>query len=134
MSVKVKAFKVILISLICGALWAQADPVTFEGLEASHQKMLAEKLPSFNSSNASLEEVDQVLRTLMLTGEFERVVADRADGTIRIIGTPLRLVGQVEIEGNRVASEKQLNEIIKIMEVKYFNIRYCTKNRLNRQS
>src|SRR4051812_5464193 len=84
---------------------AMALPVTFTGLDASHQKLIAEKLPQFNAANASLESIDNLIRVLMLTGAFERVVADKTSDAITITATPLRLIGLSEVTGNRVVSD-----------------------------
>ncbi len=108
-------------ALLCGINSAQAAPLVFEGLDPAQKDLVIKQIPQAASSDPSLEVVDQTLRALMVTGDFERVIADRTDGQIKIIATPLRLIGTVQVEGNRIASDKDLKEIIRIEDGEKFD-------------
>lgn len=100
--------------LLTWASTARANPIEIQGVDSSHQQMLMEKLPKLGNRPVALDLVDEALRLLMATGEFERVTAERTPEGVKIIATPLRLVGDIKIEGNQLASDKALLEVIQI--------------------
>jgi outer membrane protein insertion porin family len=104
---------VLLISGFFTANPARGDEPTLSGLKEGDAARVRKEVPAAFTGDLKLEEVDDVVRALSVSGSYERVVAeDDGEGRIHIVAKPIRVIRQVSVNGNRSFGTGQLKEVI----------------------
>ncbi len=94
---------------------AFAEEVRVHGVSEELVRRLKKDVPEAYSGELTLEEVDNIVRALALTGQFERVLAESdEDGNIQVVARALRTVKQVLIQGEQNFGERELQAVIEI--------------------
>lgn len=94
---------------------APAEEVRLHGVSDADAKQIRKDVPEAFTGELSYEEIDNVVRLLSLTGNYERVLAEEDDnGSVQVVARPLRTVKAVVINGERNLSERDLKEIVGI--------------------
>lgn len=111
MSVRLTA-AIALLLFSCRAFGAGA---LLRDLNPKDDEMLRRDLPALFKDNPDAATADEALRLLMARGTYENVFVERrADGTLEIIGKPVRTIEAIEFRGNDRLSEGELRELLEI--------------------
>lgn len=101
------------IALFCFS--ASAEEIQLYGVSQADTQLLRKEAPEAFSGDLNYDEIDEAVRILALTGNYERVLAeDSGDGRIQIVARPLRTVKNITVNGERSFSERTLKDIIAI--------------------
>lgn len=94
---------------------ARAEEPTFHSVSESEIKRLRKEVPQAFTGDLTLDEIDDLVRALAVTGSYERVTAEqRENGPIQIVARPLRVVKQVTIMGHKSFRDRELKGIVEI--------------------
>lgn len=100
----------------------------FQDVIAQDILRLKKTTPEAFQGELTHEELDQLIRELMSTGQYERVSAQENDsGKLEIVAKPLRLVKQVTFAGNSALSSTELNDISELKISEKFDRRKILK-------
>jgi outer membrane protein assembly factor BamA len=93
-----------------------------KGVSAERLKGLRREFPAAFGTNASLGILDEAIKRLYKTGDFETVQLNQnADGEYSIVGIPIRRVKHIRIEGNDYLSQGELLALLDVPEDSQFD-------------
>ncbi len=117
----IKGLWLFILSFLFSKIAFGAEP-QFVEISENDTQVLRDKQPQLFTGEVTLEEADEALRALMLTGGYERVlVRQKEDGNIEISGKPIRLIRSIEIEGQKNVRKRDLLETLELSEGDQFD-------------
>lgn len=105
--------RLMIYSLCTFSLALFAEEPAFYGVGEADVRVLRRDFPDAFYGPLMLDEVDQLIRALTLTGLYERVTAESGDkGKITIIANALRSIKEVAIRGEKSFKESELRPLL----------------------
>lgn len=101
--------------LLCTALssTALAKAIEFKNVNAEIIKNLRKQVPEVFNPTPSLYAVDEAIRQIFMTGDFETVrVIEKEGGSLLLVGQPVKRVTEIRIEGNSQVSDSDVRLLI----------------------
>jgi len=98
-----------LIFSLLSATPAFAAELRFTNVDNATVEKIKKARPELFEGTPTQDKIDEIIRSLMLNGDQERVSARKSDdGNIEIIASPLRLMSNVTISGNSTFRTKDI--------------------------
>lgn len=94
---------------------AWSRTVSLQDIREADLNRLRRDLPVLFTANATLATVDQAIRLLVETGNYENVFAVQKGSRTQLIGKPLRLVESIEFNGERAVDD---DDLLALMELR----------------
>lgn len=96
-------------------LSAWAESVKLVDVYEQDQEQLQKEVPGLFSGTPTLAELDQALKLLLATSQYENVHVEQLDnGSYQLAAKPIRIVEKVVFKGNSSFSSSELRELIEI--------------------
>lgn len=96
---------------------ARTYPLRFEGFNPNSFPKIKKNFGGFDHEWAQ-SEVDELLRQLMLTGQFSRVEVTKNPETneLTVVGLSYKKIESINISGNKALSDQEISNILKIQK------------------
>lgn len=111
-----------LLSTLLLLLTANSYAIDTTGITGDRLKAIKREIPAAFGPNATLPMLDDAIKRLYRTGEYETVqLLQRNDGSYIIAGTPIKRIKSIIIEGNDNLSQSEIKSLMEIPEDSQFD-------------